>query len=108
MRDTLEYAMAAATEVVLAHPDVTLVADTRLALAGGFMLFVGGTGGTGGTGGALWRATGRLPVPRVILTLLCAAFVTPVGRNPLVALGILLVGLIAVALAESSQSHSHV
>ncbi len=105
MRDTLEYAMAAATEVVLAHPDVTLVADTRLALAGGFMLFVGGTGGTGG---ALWRATGRLPVPRVILTLLCAAFVTPVGRNPLVALGILLVGLIAVALAESSQSHSHV
>src|SRR5262245_16330800 len=46
-------AMAAATEAALAHPELPLATDLRIALGGGASLFICGTAT------ANWRATGR-------------------------------------------------
>ncbi|MCH9648743.1 MAG: low temperature requirement protein A [Deltaproteobacteria bacterium] len=65
------------------------------ALATGFILFVGGMGM------ALWRATGKCPLPRTILTLLTAAAIVllPSGRADL-ALGVALAGTVLISVIE--------
>jgi low temperature requirement protein LtrA len=90
-------AMAAATEQALAHPELPLGADVRLALGGGAVLFVCGTAG------AMWRATGRVPLWRAVLVT-TAAVVIFATRLPAVALGVLLTALVATAAIEHQQS----
>jgi low temperature requirement protein LtrA len=87
-------AMAAATEVALAHPHEPLEAGARLALGGGAVLFVCGSAA------AMWRATGRLSPWRVGLMPVAAGLMVAVARLPLAAMGLLLVGLILLALVE--------
>jgi low temperature requirement protein LtrA len=100
--------MAAATEQALMHPDQPLAADIRLALGGGALLFIWSTGG------AMWRVSGRPPVARAMLGLLAVAGVVAGGAVPIVAMGILLGVLGALAaiehrpgalLAEAESSH---
>ena len=90
-------AMAAAAEEALAHPESVLAVDLRLALGGGAVLFVSGTAV------AVWRATGRRLVWRSVLVPAAAGALVAAGSVPAVALGILLTGLIAVALVEHRQ-----
>jgi len=87
-------AMAAALEAALAHPHEPLAADLRVALGGGALLFLSGTGA------ALWRATGRPPVARLVLPPAGAAAVTATGGTPWIALSILLATLVALAAVE--------
>jgi low temperature requirement protein LtrA len=87
-------AMAVATEQALARPDQPLAGDMRVALAVGAVLFVGGTAM------AIWRATGRLPVPRLALLIVGAIAVVVVGTIPSVAMAILLALLVAIAVIE--------
>jgi low temperature requirement protein LtrA len=91
-------AMAAATEVALAHPDAPLAADARMALGGGAALFICGTAA------AVWRATGRVPVQRTVLVLAAAAAVVTLGNLPIVAMGILLTLLVVLAAIEHRQA----
>ena len=93
-------AMAVATEQALAHPDQALPGDMRAALAGGTVLFVGGTAV------AMWRATGRLPVSRVILVAAAAIAIVAFGASPAVAMGILIALLVAIAAIEHRQPHA--
>jgi hypothetical protein len=86
--------MAAATEEALAHPDAPLAADARAALGIGAALFVGGTGL------ALWRATGRLPIVRVALSVSTIPVVLAAGTVPVTALAILLAIVGATAAIE--------
>jgi low temperature requirement protein LtrA len=95
-------AMAAATEVALAHPDEPLDVATRLALGGGAVLFVGGTGA------ALRRATGEWRRWRLILVVAGALGVLAAGATPGVGLAILLTSLVAVAIGEHGDpAESH-
>jgi hypothetical protein len=91
-------AMAAATEEALAHPDVPLAADLRVALGGGAVLFVCGTAA------ALWRATGRAAPWRVALAPAGAVAVVAVGADPSVSMGIVLATLVVIAAIEHRQS----
>jgi hypothetical protein len=90
-------AMAAGTEQALAHPELPLAADVRMALGGGAILFVCGTAV------AVWRATGRALVWRAVLVPAAAVAVFAVGAAPAVALGILLAPLVAIAAIEHRQ-----
>jgi hypothetical protein len=68
---------------------------SRLALAAGLVLFVGGMAA------AVWRATRRLLLPRVILTALTAvAIVVVTGVSSLLTLAVALVGIVAIAALE--------
>ncbi|CAN5769666.1 hypothetical protein BH24DEI2_BH24DEI2_24380 [soil metagenome] len=58
---------AFATEEIVAHPEEVLGRSVRLALALGLALFVGGLGV------ALWRATGRVLWPRLLIVVGTAA-----------------------------------
>jgi low temperature requirement protein LtrA len=93
-------AMAAATEQALAHPDAPLAGDFRAALGGGVVLFISGSAV------AMWRATGRLPVWRMVLVPPVAAAVAALGKAPVAAMGMLLV-LIAVVAALEHGRDSH-
>jgi len=87
-------AMAAATEEALAHPELSLSADFRVALGVGAVLFVCGTAA------ALWRATGRAWLWRAVLAPAAAVAVAAVGAIPGVAMGILLARLVVIAAIE--------
>jgi low temperature requirement protein LtrA len=91
-------AMAAGTEQALAHPDAPLAADARAALGIGAMLFVGGTGM------AVWRATGRLPMIRTVLSLGAVPVVLGLGGVPAAALGGLLALVVMVAALEHGRA----
>ena len=86
-------------EEIVAHPDEPLNSALRLALALGTTLFVGGMGA------AYWRATGRLPLTRLVLILTTAvAVLVATGVSPLVSLATVLTGTVAVALVEQRRS----
>ena len=88
-------AYAAAVEVAVAHPDEPLPLVARVALALGLALFVGGMAA------AMWRATRRLPVPRVVAIAATAlAIVAVSGVSALFTLGVALVGVVAIAALE--------
>ena len=89
-------AYAIGVEAALTHPTEALAPEGRLALAAGVALFVGGTGL------AVWRATGRTPGFRLVLSLGTAAGVVAVGGvAPAGSLALALAGVLAVATLES-------
>ena len=86
---------AFATEEIVAHPEEVLEKGVRLALALGLALFVGGSGL------AVWRATGRVLLPRLTVTAgVATAVLTLPNLGPTVALAVALVGLLVIALLE--------
>jgi low temperature requirement protein LtrA len=88
-------AYAFVVEEIVAHPDTPLALDGRLALAAALLLFLGGMAL------AIWRATRRLLMPRVVLTALTAVAVVVVsGANGQLTLAIALAGIVAVATIE--------
>ena len=87
-------AMAVATEQALAHPDLPLAIDLRMALGGGAVLFICGTAA------ALWRATGRVSPWRAVLAPAGAGAVVAAGAIPGVAMAILFGVLAAIATIE--------
>jgi len=94
--------MPPAIEAAVAHPADPLGAESRFALAVGVVLFVGGMAL------ALWRATGRLPVPRTIVTVAIAVAVAVVGGvSPIVTLAIAFAGVAAVAFLEEREQGRH-
>jgi low temperature requirement protein LtrA len=94
-------AMAAATEVALAHPDQPLASSTRLALGGGAALFVCGTAA------ALWRGGARIATARWILAPASALAVLVLGATPWVAMLMILTMLVAVGAVEHRSSIRH-
>lgn len=93
-------AYAVAAEEVVAHPAEALSLEARLALTVGLVLFVGGMVV------AMWRATGRLLLPRLILTVVTAiAIVAVAGVAPLFTLVIALVGIVVIAGLEQRAGH---
>jgi low temperature requirement protein LtrA len=93
-------AMAAATEEALAHPELPLATDLRMALGGGAVLFICGTAA------AMWRATGRASVWRAVLAPAAAVGVVAGGAIPGVAMGILLAMLAVIAAIEHGQTYA--
>jgi low temperature requirement protein LtrA len=91
-------AMAAATEEALAHPELPLATDLRIALGVGAVLFICGTAA------AIWRASGRVPVWRAVLVPAAAGVVAAIGAIPGVAMGILLATLAVIAAIEHRQT----
>lgn len=87
-------AYAVAVEEALAHPDEPLSLVVRLALAVGLLLFIGGMAV------AIWRATGRLLWPRLVLVVATAGGIVAVHARPLVSLAIALIGTVTVAVLE--------
>ena len=88
-------AYAIAIEEVVAHPDEPFSLVGRVALAIGLILFVGGMAV------ALWRATGRLLLPRVILTVATAVAILALTEvSPLLTLAIALVGIVIIDALE--------
>ena len=87
-------ALAAGMHYALAHPDGVLPLSVRLALGAGTALFVCGTGL------ALWRATGRVLVPRCVLGLAGLAVVLGITAIPWAALTTLFALLAALAMIE--------
>jgi low temperature requirement protein LtrA len=86
---------AVAIEEAVAHPGRPLPFEGRLALAIGLALFVGGMAV------AVWRATRRLLLPRLILILGTAGLVMAVtGIAPLWTLAIALLGVVIIAALE--------
>ena len=92
-------AYALAIEEAIAHPSEPLALEVRAALAGGVALFVDGMAV------AMWRATGRLLLARVFVTVGVAIAVLVVTRvAPSVTLGIVLVGTTTIATLEQRVS----
>jgi low temperature requirement protein LtrA len=91
-------AIAAAVEEVLAHPGEPLPLLWRVTLAAGLTLFLGATGA------AVWRAHGRVLMPRLVLTVATAAVVVlgPDGR--IATLLVALAGVVVIAVAEEWTS----
>jgi low temperature requirement protein LtrA len=89
-------ACAVTIEGAVAHPIEPLPFELRVALAAGLVLFVGGMAA------ALWRATRRLPLPRLLLIALMGAVVIVAWNVPSWAsLAIAFAGVaLAVALEE--------
>jgi low temperature requirement protein LtrA len=87
-------AMAAATEAALAHPDQSLPVSIRAALGVGLLLFVGGTAA------AVWRATGRLPFWRSVISPVAGAAIVVLGAAPWMALAIALTMLATISFIE--------
>jgi low temperature requirement protein LtrA len=88
-------AYAFVVEEIVAHPGEPLPFAGRVALAAGLVLFVGGMAI------AIWRATRRLPVPRIILTAGTAIAVVAVsGINGLYSLVIVFAGIVAIVVVE--------
>ena len=88
-------AYAFAVEEIVAHPGDPLPFEGRLALALGVTLFVGGMMV------AIWRATGRLLMIRVVLTLVTAVAVLLIsGVSPLLSLLITFLGIVLIVILE--------
>jgi low temperature requirement protein LtrA len=86
---------AAAIEEATQHPGLPLSLDFRIFLATGTALFVGGMAL------AVWRATRRLLVPRLVATAIAAAAAIGLAGIPAVAtLAIAFAGIAAVGLLE--------
>ena len=86
---------AVAVEEAVAHPAAPLSTAERFTLALGVVLF------TAGMGLALRRATGRLPLPRVLFAAATAlAVVVPGGVPPSVSLGFALAGAALLVVVE--------
>lgn len=93
-------AIAAASEVALAHPEQPLEPGVRAALGVGAVLFVCGTAA------ALWRAGGRLLGSRLVLMPAAAVAVVAVGAAPWAALLLVAAALAAVAIVEHKPASS--
>ncbi|MCB0196325.1 MAG: low temperature requirement protein A, partial [Anaerolineae bacterium] len=93
-------AYAVAVEEIIAHPHEALPFEGRAALASGLLLFVGGMGI------AFWRATKRLLLSRLVLTIATAVLIIAVaGIAPLMSLVIALIGvLIIIAIEERTKN----
>ncbi len=92
-------AYALAVEEAVAHPSEPLALEVRAALAVGVALFIGGMAV------AMWRATGRMLLARVLVTVGVAIAVLVVTRvAPSVTLGIVLVGTTTIAALEQRVS----
>ncbi len=88
-------AYAVAIEEAVAHPGDPLHAEVQIALAVGMALFVGGMAL------ALWRATRRMLLPRVIVTLVTAgAVVALTGSSPALSMAAALAGILAIVVIE--------
>jgi low temperature requirement protein LtrA len=88
-------AYAVAVEAAIAHPAEPLRMEAQIALAVGILLFIGGMAV------AIWRAAGRLPLPRLVIAAVTAvAIVLASGAAPAVSLTIALAGIIVVAVIE--------
>lgn len=93
-------AYAFAVEETAAHPGQPLPFEARVVLAVGLVLFVGGMAV------AIWRATGHLLLPRVILTVGTAIAVVAVSEaSGLLNLVIAFVGIVAIAVVEQRGDH---
>lgn len=93
-------AYAFAVEETAAHPGQPLPLEARVALAAGLVLFVGGMAV------AIQRATGRLLLPRVFLTVGTAIAVVAVSEvSGLLTLAIAFAGLLAIAILEQRGDH---
>ena len=88
-------AYAVAIEEAIAHPAEPLQFAGRIALAAGLVLFVGGMAV------AIWRATRRLFLPRLILSAGTAILVVAVtGVAPLLTLAIAFAGILVIVALE--------
>lgn len=88
-------AYAVAIEEAVAHPDEPLLFVGRVALAVGLVLFIGGMSA------AIWRATRRLLLSRIILTAVTAIAIIGVpGVTPLITLAIACVGVVVIVALE--------
>ncbi|MCZ6529410.1 MAG: low temperature requirement protein A [Chloroflexi bacterium] len=88
-------ASAAAIEEAIAHPTLSLPRAGTVAFALGIILFVGGMAA------ALWRATGTLPLPRVIVSIVTGiVIVGSMGVDVMLTLGFGLLGIIAIGVLE--------
>jgi len=88
-------AYAVAVEEAIAHPAEPLPLEGRVMLAVGLALFVGGMAA------AMWRATRRLLLPRLVLTVGTAIMIVVVaGVAPLFTLAIALAGIVVIAALE--------
>jgi hypothetical protein len=84
-----------AVEEGVAHPEAPLAVESRLALALGLLLFVGGMAL------AIRRAANIVLLPRIFLIIGTSIFVLAVGGVPAaVSLGIALAGILLVAILE--------
>lgn len=96
-------AYAVAIEEAIAHPGEPLALAGRVALAAGLVLFVGGIAL------ALWRATGRFPLLRLLVSLLSAGAVIGLANvSPLLTLSIGLIGVSFVVLIEQKRLETSV
>ena len=93
-------AMSAATEEALAHPHEPLTFGVRVALGAGVVLFVCGAAA------AIWRATGRLLVWRLVLAPAFAVIVTTAAGAPWLSMGVVLAMLIAIAAVEQGEAQA--
>ncbi len=88
-------AFAAAVEEAVLHPTDALSLEGGVALALGVALF------TGGMAPSMWRATGQLPLPRVLVALATAiGVVATVGVAAALTLAIAFVGVATIAVTE--------
>jgi low temperature requirement protein LtrA len=88
-------AYAFAVEEGVAHPEEPLAIESRLALGLGLFLFVGGMAI------AIWRATKRVLVPRLVLILGTALVILAVSGVPaVISLVLALTGILIIAMVE--------
>ncbi len=93
-------AFAVTAEEAIAHPGEPLTVSGRIALALVLILFVGGMAF------AVLRATGRLPLPRLLISAGAAvAIVAMTGFVAPVSLAIAFLGVVCVAIWEHRQQH---
>ncbi len=95
-------AYALAIEEALAHPDEPLPLVGRIALAAGLTLF------TAGMGTAVWRATGRVLLSRLVLVAVAAVLIVAIADvHPLVTLAIAVVGIGSIVIVEQRTLTEH-
>jgi low temperature requirement protein LtrA len=91
-------AYAVAIEEAIAHPGEPLPFEGRLALAVGLVLFVGGMAA------AIWRATSRLLILRVVLIVVTAiAVVALAGVSPPITLALACAGVVIIVTLEQRR-----
>jgi low temperature requirement protein LtrA len=92
-------AYAVAIEEAVAHPDESLSFVGRVALAIGLLLFIGGMSA------AIWRATRRLLLSRIILTaVMTITIIVVAGVAPQITLAIACIGIVVIVALEQQAS----